>query len=249
MLHHQFSFTSTKGAQTVGGVCGCVCLREITSWLWINQERNDRSSCHYVEKHNLFISVCDYSCDGKCDLRCITTNIISLTALAHYRTKRQPFCLALSECASILIEWHLNPHFIQHSWCHIKRPCHTFSFSLTKKCTIWGSPYDFYLPLKMFQILLSNSYATCLPSFLSFSCTHIHTNAPKRPTWDKMRLIEEPISHLLPHPPCPHTHTHTHTHLRSLSHWACCPEVTLSWIDKVSQKRKSSLDRKGKVNN
>ncbi len=34
----------------MGGVCGCVCLREITSWLWINQERNDRSSCHYVEK-------------------------------------------------------------------------------------------------------------------------------------------------------------------------------------------------------
>ncbi len=209
MLHHQFFFTSTKGAQTVGGVCGCVCLREITSWLWINQERNDRSSCHYVEKHNLFISVCDYSCDGKCDLRCITTNIISLTALAHYRTKRQPFCLALSECASILIEWHLNPHFIQHSWCHIKRPCHTFSFSLTKKCTFWGSPYDSYLPLRMFQILLSNSYATCLPSFLSFSCTHIHTNAPKHPTWDKMRLIEEPISHLLPHPPWPYTHTHT----------------------------------------
>lgn len=80
-----------------------VCLREITSWLWINQERNDRSSCHYVEKHDLFISVCDYSCDGKCDLRCVTTNIISLTALAHYRTKRQPFCLAPSECASVLI--------------------------------------------------------------------------------------------------------------------------------------------------
>ncbi len=86
-----------------------------------------------------------------------------------------------------------------------------------KKCTFWGSPYDSYPPLRMFQILLSNSYATCLPSFLSFSCTHIHTNAPKRPTWDKMRLIEEPISHLLPHPPCPYTYTHTHTHTLALA--------------------------------
>lgn len=136
-----------------------VCLREITSWLWINQERNDRSSCHYVEKHDLFISVCDYSCDGKCDLRCVTTNIISLTALAHNRTKRQPFCLAPSQCASILIVWHLNPRFIQHLWCHTKRSCHMLSFcpALTENALFCGTAYDSHLPLRMFQTLLSNS--------------------------------------------------------------------------------------------
>lgn len=112
------------------------------------------------------------------------------------------------------------------------------------KCTFWSSDYDSHLPLRMFQTLLSNSYATCLPSFLSFSHTHIHTNAPKRPTWDKMRLIEEPISHLLPHPPCPHTHTCARSHTELVVQRWLYPELT-----KSARRENLVWTEKGKVNN
>lgn len=221
-----FSSTENKVPKMWVGYVG-VCLREITSWLWINQVRNDRSSCHYVEKHDLFISVCDYSCDGKCDLRCVTTNIISLTALAHNRTKRQPFCLAPSQCASILIV--LHSRFIQHLWCHTKRSCHMLSFcpALTENAL--------FVVLPMILIFLSECsrhyWVIAKPhASLLFFLLHTHTHkCTKAPNMGQDEAHWR--ANLTPAPP---PTISTHTHFRSLSHWACCPEVTLSWIDKVS---------------
>lgn len=105
--------------------------------------------------------------------------------------------------------------------------------------------YSLHL-LRMFQTLLGNGYATCLPSIFRFhthTYTRTHKNTPKRPTWDKMRLIEEPISHLLPHPPCSHTHMHTcarsHTEL-VVQRWLY-PKLTKS--DKNIKNRLKIMER------
>lgn len=153
---------------------------------------------------------------------------------------------SLSEYASILIVWHLNPHFMQHLWCQTKRPCHTLSFcqALTENAHFVVVPM-----IRIFHSECSRHYwviATPHASLLFFlfnahTYTRMHQSAQHGTRWGSLKSQ----SHT-----CSPTHrVHTHIHLCSLSHWAWCPEVTLSWIDKVSQKRKSSLDRKCNMNN
>lgn len=107
-----------------------------------------------------------------------------------------------------------------------------------RKCTFWGSSYDSYLPLRIFQTLLRNSYATCLPSFLSFSRTHMHQSAQHGTRWSSLKSQSHTCS------PTHRVHTHTHTCARShtelvVQRWLY-PELTKSarrenlvWTEKV----------------
>ncbi len=139
---------------------------------------------------------------------------LSLTTL----TKRQPFCLALSECGSILIEWHLNPHFIQHSWCHIKRPCHTFSFcpALTENAHFEVVPMIliFRSECSGYYWVIAKPHASLLFFlFHAHTYTQMHQSAQHGTRWGSLKSQSHTCSptHRV------HTHTHTHTHTLALA--------------------------------